>query len=63
MGCCTAIGNRYVKQSKRFPCAILGVTNPYFDMAFQSWPTTVRVEAPPQTLKAAQAGGGKSNVR
>eukprot|EP00039_Didymoeca_costata_P006971 m.95051 g.95051 ORF g.95051 m.95051 type:complete len:649 (+) comp13474_c0_seq1:417-2363(+) len=36
----------YVKQKKRFPCCILGVTNPYFEQAFQTWPTMLRVDLP-----------------
>eukprot|EP00037_Helgoeca_nana_P011916 m.107295 g.107295 ORF g.107295 m.107295 type:complete len:675 (+) comp21139_c2_seq6:63-2087(+) len=31
----------YVRQTDRFPCAILGVTNPYFDKALEKWPTKV----------------------
>lgn len=29
----------YVRQEKTYPCAVLGVTNPYFDLALGSWPT------------------------
>ena len=36
----------YVSQTSRFPCAVLGVTNPYFDEACRLWPTTVRVINP-----------------
>jgi len=45
----------YVKQKKRFPCAVLGVTNPYFEQAFQTWPTIVRVES---EAKPGEGGNG-----
>lgn len=38
---------RYSKFSAQFPCAILGVTNPYFEQAFAKWPNHVRLVRPP----------------
>lgn len=36
----------YVKHANQHPCAILGVTNPYFDKALASWPTVVKLAEP-----------------
>jgi len=43
----------YATPSPRLPAAILGVTNPYFDQAFDHWPTKVRLGQP----KGSSSGG------
>eukprot|EP00041_Stephanoeca_diplocostata_P006552 m.88185 g.88185 ORF g.88185 m.88185 type:complete len:793 (-) comp16429_c0_seq10:3185-5563(-) len=55
----------YVRQKKRYPCAVLGVTNPYFDLALDSWPTLLsfRDTSPsPRTYLLQRSGTLAANV-
>jgi len=49
----------YVKQAGRFPCAILGVTNPYFETALEKWPTKLWLA--PET-KGSQRNSGRPRM-